>query len=274
MKKFLALLVFVALVAGCATPEQAPRYQGNRVLMYSVPNLWYTMSSREMGKMADAMAENGWNGTFAEFNPGASWLGEYSFPSDDDAIKKAEEFYEAMADRNIFVVWSYNWNNASLSHWSEQKLHDFMWRLPNGHLAGFEVGEWDCSRNRDTTARAQKCEQWASERFPYWNFWNKGCRPSSAPAGYEYGCVHLAHAKDSLPGGARFVACTDHSLILDELGQGGRDFQKWDLGPAVAFGVAKAKKGNSLHFYHFMGQKYDEDMLKQGPMIIRDGGIK
>jgi hypothetical protein len=253
--------------------KKAVRYKDGRLLFYSLPNLWWTLSSSELNKMCKEMAKNGWNATFCEFNPGVSWLGDYTFPSDADALKLANSFHSVCRKYNIYVVWSYNWNNSTIAHKPESWLNGFMDQLPHDELCGFEVGEWACSRNTDTTSVAAKVVGHAVSRFPTLNINNKGCRPTSIPAGHEFSCVHLAHAKDSLPGGAKYIACTDHSLILDELGQGGRDFQKWDLPKAVAFGTDKLKRGNSAHFYHFMGVKPDYDMIKQGPAMLKAAGV-
>jgi hypothetical protein len=240
---------------------QAKTYTKPFLYIYSLPNLWWTLSNRKLQRGFRAMVKNGFNATFCEFNPGANWLGKYTFPDDKKALSLANNFHKIASRFGIKVIWSYNWNNKTIADKSDVWLFEFMDQLPSD--AGFEVGEWNGSRNTDppNDAQAKRVCEHAEAIFPQLNIWNEGCRPKEGPPDNEYVCVHLADIKQNMPKrGWRYIACTDHSILLDQLGQGGRDFQKWDLKYLDLW--LNPLEDNSIHEYHFMGEDFDLDAIE------------
>jgi len=254
---------------------KAKRYATGHIYTYSLPNLWWILSDGDYRKWFSTMAKNGMNATLCELNRATSWLGNIKAPTMDEYINHAFRIHDAAQLYGIKVIWSYNWNNSNIANMSDQDLIRVMGALPRKDC-GFEMGEWDGSRNtdRENDAQAQRICEKAEEIWPTLNIWNRGSRPKTGPSDNEYVCQHLADKSQKCSNaGARYIACTDHSILLDQLGNGGREFQKWTIPALREWSTKMMMNHNSVHWYHFMGKEPDYDALNViGDVIEMYGG--
>ena len=277
MTKIIASILPLLILTGCHTLviPKAPDYPSARLVGYSMPNLWYTCPA-DWDQMLDAMAKNGFNMTIAElcFQAVTTDSGKsFPYPGEARLLELAGRFHDKALARNIRVIWCYNWNNYDLSHKPEAFLKDFASKLPR-KLCGFEISEWADSRNTDQTAKAEHVVDYAAGLFHPRNVWNKGSRPASKPANFQYADWHICDVNSKIPVHAEwFVVNPDCGSVLAQMSHGARSFQNWDLKVMKPTVRKWLQTGDSINLYHFEAEHPDLDAIKAGGDVLRELGM-
>jgi len=186
---------------------------------YGPSYLWIHMSSSEIVEFADLLVENNNTVTHAE---GLSYAELGYYENQDVALDKLMPYAREILSRNITFAWTYlNWNSQNICNllnfeMAKHAIHRFLDEVGAEGVMFCPVSEWGPGcRNQQCWRLAQQICDYAAKVWPGMLLWNRGARPTSAPAPHriEY---HPQGVHDTGPENSIIV--TDCTSILNQFG--------------------------------------------------------
>lgn len=205
---------------------------------------------------------------------GLSWPGGRNGAgfANDDACEACCKAYGKLLKINRgakIVTWPFCINfNSSLSKLGNKAVplsasRPRIERFCNAVLKGGPRGVWvtvvnECKTPEWDALEAAWARRFREAGFPV-IFQGSGGQPSGCPAGYAGFAYHPASTATKAPKGAMIV--TDHSGILNQLGEGGLWGKRWKREATRDYVAGQRAAGRGVYLYGFAHETLDRDMI-------------
>jgi len=230
---------------------------------YGLDNAWHLV---DPNVFASLLVNHGCNTTHIELmgwgSPGTQ-PGTSAWGNRRERLDQARRFVNAMRRRRIITIINMvNYNVGSRKYGDKDQpvsripdatyyqLLDYVTEQIGSNLVVLQpLSEWSGS----------KAQRWHDHARAKWRgpmSWNKGSRPRSKPSNVEYLEYHPSSTRDIGPAGC--IVCTDHSLILRELGGW---YSQADPARVEAYALKALQAGRHFIYYDFSNLTPDREAL-------------